>query len=102
MNDTAPTGTFTLSSSGTPVPNLTGATVTMHAERPDGSLITRAAGGSGLTVTSSTNPATIGYDPQIGDLTFEGTYRFEFEVVYVSGKRQTFGEVLEYVDGELG
>jgi hypothetical protein len=35
-------------------------------------------------------------------LTSEGTYRFEFEVVYVSGKRQTFGDVLEYVDGELG
>jgi hypothetical protein len=102
MNDTAPTGTFTLTSSGTPAPNLTGATTVMHAKRPDGSLITRTVGTSGLTVTSATNPATIGYDPQIGDLTFEGTYRFEFEVVYVSGKRQTFGDVLEYVDGELG
>jgi hypothetical protein len=74
----------------------------MHARRPDGSLFTRVVGGSGLVVTSATNPATIGYDPQIGDLTFEGVYEFEFEVVYASGKKQTFRDVLEKVEDELG
>jgi hypothetical protein len=106
QNDTAPTGTFTLSSTNpatgvTTTANLTGATVTMHVTRPDGTVITRTAGSAGLAVSSATAPATIAYDPQTGDLTLEGVYKFEHEVLYANGKRQTFGDVREYVDGEL-
>jgi hypothetical protein len=79
VGDTAPALTGTVSA------DLTGATVEVHVQRPDGTVFSRAG-----TVTTAPAPAAWSLQLVTGDLTLGGVYRVEVQATFSNGKIQTF------------
>ena len=82
--DTAPTLTMLCASDGVAA-NLTGATVAVHVQRADATVINRAA----TSVTPLTGEVSLHWID--GDLTVPGRYYVEAQVTYSNSDKQTFG-----------
>ena len=95
VGDTAPNLTGTLTADAAPV-NLTGATLSVHIQRPGaGATIIAAA-----TIVSAA-AGTWSYTWQTGDLDAAGTWEVAVVVTFASGAIQTFGPETFTVQAQL-
>jgi hypothetical protein len=78
VGDTFPNLTGTVSA------DLTGATLSVHVARPDGTVFSHAA----TAVSPTAGTWTMAFSA--GDISLEGVYRVEVEVTFSNGKVQTF------------
>lgn len=94
VGDTAPDLTMICMSDDVPA-SLTGASVSVHVRKPDGTTFVRVGAtspdeGGGVTLTW-----------EVGDLTIQGIWQVEAEVLYSSGRVQTFGPARFAVHDQL-